>query len=101
MATTVTKLATGWWAAQWQGIGMLGRARAGAALIAHGEFSIVIAGLAVSYAAVPPELAALATAYVLLMAVFGPIAARVVEPVTRVGAQQGPGAARPAPSTGG
>ena len=36
-----------------------------------------------SYAAVPPELAALATAYVLLMAVFGPIAARVVEPVTR------------------
>jgi hypothetical protein len=39
----------------------------------------VIAGLAVSYAAVPNELAALATAYVLLMAVFGPIAARVVE----------------------
>ena len=83
VATTVTKLATGWLAAQWQGIGPLGRARAGAALIAHGEFSIVIAGLAVSYAAVPNELAALATAYVLLMAVFGPIAARVVEPVTR------------------
>jgi CPA2 family monovalent cation:H+ antiporter-2 len=83
VATTVTKLATGWWAARGQGIGLLGRARAGAALIAHGEFSIVIAGLAVSYAAVPPELAALATAYVLLMAVFGPIAARVVEPVTR------------------
>jgi monovalent cation:H+ antiporter-2, CPA2 family len=83
VATTATKLATGWFAAQWQGIGPLGRARAGAALIAHGEFSIVIAGLAVSYAAVPDELAALATAYVLLMAVFGPIAARVVEPVTR------------------
>ena len=48
VATTVTKLATGWWAAQWQGIGLLGRARAGAALIARGEFSIVIAGLAVS-----------------------------------------------------
>ena len=83
VATTVTKLATGWWAARRVGIGPLGRARAGAALIARGEFSIVIAGLAVSYAAVPNELAALATAYVLLMAVLGPIAARVVEPVTR------------------
>ena len=48
VATTVTKLATGWWAAQRQGIGRLGRARAGAALVARGEFSIVIAGLAVS-----------------------------------------------------
>jgi monovalent cation:H+ antiporter-2, CPA2 family len=83
LATTVTKFATGWWAAQRQGIGPLGRARTGAALIARGEFSIVIAGLAVSYAAVPNELAALATAYVLLMAVLGPIAARVVEPVVR------------------
>jgi CPA2 family monovalent cation:H+ antiporter-2 len=83
VATTLTKLATGWWAAGRQGIGPLGRARAGAALIAHGEFSIVIAGLAVSYAAVPNELAALATAYVLFMAVLGPVAARVVEPVTR------------------
>jgi CPA2 family monovalent cation:H+ antiporter-2 len=83
VATTVTKLATGWWAARRQGIAMLGRARAGAALVARGEFSIVIAGLAVSYAAVDAELAALATAYVLLMAVFGPVAARVVEPVAR------------------
>jgi CPA2 family monovalent cation:H+ antiporter-2 len=83
VTTTATKIATGWLAAQWQGIGPLGRARAGAALIARGEFSIVIAGLAVSYAAVTNELAALATAYVLLMAVLGPIAARVVEPATR------------------
>ncbi|MGD9531153.1 MAG: cation:proton antiporter, partial [Pseudonocardia sp.] len=83
VATTATKLATGWWAAQMQGIGKLGRARAGAALVARGEFSIVIAGLAVAYAAVPNDLAALSTAYVLLMAVFGPIAARVVEPVAR------------------
>jgi CPA2 family monovalent cation:H+ antiporter-2 len=83
VATTLTKLATGWWAAWRVGIGPLGRARAGAALIARGEFSIVIAGLAVSYAAVPDDLAALSTAYVLLMAVLGPIAARVVEPVTR------------------
>jgi Kef-type K+ transport system membrane component KefB len=45
--------------------------------------AIVIAGLAVSYTAVSAELAALATAYVLLMAVLGPIAARVVEPAAR------------------
>ena len=78
-----TKLATGWWAARQAGIGNLGRARAGAALVARGEFSIVIAGLAVSYAAVPDQLSALATAYVLLMAVLGPTAARFVEPVAR------------------
>jgi monovalent cation:H+ antiporter-2, CPA2 family len=83
VTTTATKLATGWWAARRVGIGPLGRARAGAALVARGEFSIVIAGLAVSYAAVEAELAALATAYVLLMAVLGPVAARVVEPVAR------------------
>ncbi|WP_214368158.1 cation:proton antiporter [Pseudonocardia sp. H11422] len=83
VVTTLTKLATGWWAARRQGIGALGRARAGAALVARGEFSIVIAGLAVGYAAVENELAALATAYVLIMAVLGPIAARYVEPVAR------------------
>jgi monovalent cation:H+ antiporter-2, CPA2 family len=99
VATTLTKIATGWWAARWQGIGRLGRARAGATLVAHGEFSIVIAGLAVSYAAVPNDLAALATAYVLLMAVFGPIAARVVEPVTRWVRSKVP-ARSAAPSTG-
>ena len=85
VTTTVTKLATGWWAARRQGIGPLGRARAGAALVARGEFSIVIAGLAVGYAAVDARLAALATTYVLLMAVIGPVAARVVEPVVRWG----------------
>lgn len=82
--TTLTKVATGWWAARRQGIGRLGRARAGAALVARGEFSIVIAGLAVSAGAVDSQLAALATAYVLLMAIFGPVAARVVEPVAEL-----------------
>ncbi|GAA4446178.1 cation:proton antiporter [Actinokineospora soli] len=79
--TTLTKVVTGWVAARMQGIGKLGRARAGAALVARGEFSIVIAGLAVSAGAVDSQLAPLATAYVLLMAILGPIAARVVEPV--------------------
>lgn len=97
VTTSVTKIATGWWAARRAGIGKLGRARAGAALIARGEFSIVIAGLAVSYAAVPNELAALATAYVLLMAVLGPIAAKFVEPVAR--ALQRRSAPAPAPSS--
>jgi CPA2 family monovalent cation:H+ antiporter-2 len=97
IATTLTKVATGWWAARRQGIGPLGRARTGAALVAHGEFSIVIAGLAVTTAAAPAELAALATVYVLLMAILGPIAARVAEPVARRVRRQTP---TPAPSPG-
>ncbi|MGI5126028.1 cation:proton antiporter [Pseudonocardia sp. CA-107938] len=96
-AGVLTKLVTGWWAAWRQGIGRLGRARAGAALVARGEFSIVIAGLAVTSNAVTGELAALATTYVLIMAVLGPIAARVVEPMVRtVGAWAG---RRSAPAT--
>lgn len=81
VVTTGTKIAVGWWAAGKQGIRQMGRARAGAALVARGEFSIVIAGLAVAYGKVDAKLAALASAYVLLMAILGPIAARVVEPV--------------------
>ncbi|OZD62775.1 cation/H(+) antiporter [Rhodococcus sp. 06-1059B-a] len=76
--TTITKVMTGAWAAGRQGIGRPGQLRAGAALVARGEFSIVIAGLAVAAGAVEGELAALATAYVLLMAVLGPVAARVI-----------------------
>lgn len=89
VVTTVTKLATGWWAAKQAGATKYGRARAGTALIAHGEFSIVIAGLAVTAGAVPAEFAALATTYVLLMAVLGPIAARVIEPMLRWTAKRG------------
>ncbi|MGQ4598466.1 cation:proton antiporter domain-containing protein [Nocardia sp. R6R-6] len=81
LVTTVSKVATGWWAAKRAGAGYYGRARAGTALVAHGEFSIVIAGLAVASGAVSGEFAALATTYVLLMAVLGPIASRIVEPV--------------------
>ncbi|MEB3370448.1 cation:proton antiporter [Saccharopolyspora mangrovi] len=81
--TCLTKVLTGWIAARMQGVARMGRLRAGAALVARGEFSIVIAGLAVSSGAVDGELAALATAYVLLMAIIGPVAARVVEPLAR------------------
>jgi K+:H+ antiporter subunit KhtU len=99
VATTITKLATGWWAAGRVGIGLLGRARAGAALVARGEFSIVIAGLAVGAGAVDARLAALATTYVLLMAVIGPVGARLVEPVARWVRVRRP-AATPAATTG-
>ncbi|WNV83867.1 cation:proton antiporter [Umezawaea sp. Da 62-37] len=84
VVTTLTKVATGWWAAKRQGIAKMGRARAGAALVARGEFSIVIAGLTVASGAVDEKLAALATAYVLLMAVLGPVTARIVEPVVGI-----------------
>ncbi|KRE81140.1 cation:proton antiporter [Arthrobacter sp. Soil762] len=81
--TATTKMLTGIWAAKRAGIARRGRFRAGAALIARGEFSIVIAGLAVASGVVPDDLAALATAYVLIMAVLGPLAARYVEPVLK------------------
>jgi CPA2 family monovalent cation:H+ antiporter-2 len=81
--TAATKIVTGVWAAKRVGIARPGRFRAGAALIARGEFSIVIAGLAVTSGVVEAELAALATAYVLLMAIFGPLAARYIEPVVK------------------
>lgn len=80
VVTAGTKFATGWWAAKRHGVGRLGRARAGVALIARGEFSIVIAGLAVASGAAQDELAALASTYVMLMAIMGPTAARYIEP---------------------
>jgi monovalent cation:H+ antiporter-2, CPA2 family len=81
--TAATKIITGVWAAKRAGIARPGRFRAGAALIARGEFSIVIAGLAVTSGVATDELAALATAYVLIMAVMGPLAARYVEPLVK------------------
>jgi len=75
--TAGTKLLSGWWAARDAGIGTRGRRRAGAALVARGEFSIVIAGLGVS-AGVADDLGAIAAGYILVMATTGPILARVV-----------------------
>ncbi|MBW3638093.1 MAG: cation:proton antiporter, partial [Armatimonadetes bacterium] len=68
-----SKMATGWIAAGWEGIGARGRMRAGLSLVARGEFSIVIAGLG---AAVEPRLAPVAAAYVLILAILGPILTR-------------------------
>jgi len=77
--TAATKIATGYWATRRAGIAGRGRWRAGGALVARGEFSIVIAGLAVA-ARIEPRLGALATAYVLLLVIIGPLAARHTEP---------------------
>ncbi|MGY5884764.1 cation:proton antiporter [Modestobacter lacusdianchii] len=82
--TAATKVATGWWAASRAGVGRRGRLRAGVALIPRGEFSIVIAGLTTTAAAdtdaftLDPRFGALAAAYVLLLAILGPLAARLV-----------------------
>jgi CPA2 family monovalent cation:H+ antiporter-2 len=75
LATAATKVATGYWAAGRSGIESRARLRAGLTLVARGEFSIVIAGLGVS---IEPRLGALAAAYVLLMAILGPITARII-----------------------
>ncbi|AQW50852.1 cation:proton antiporter [Streptomyces violaceusniger] len=80
--TASTKIATGYWAARRAGISERGRWRAGGTLVARGEFSIVIAGLAVT-AGIEPSLGPLATAYVLILVVLGPLTARWTEPVAR------------------
>ena len=80
LITALTKVLTGWWAARRANVDTLGAFRAGAALIARGEFSIIIAGLGVS-AGLEPELGALSAAYVLFLAILGPILARLIEPI--------------------
>jgi monovalent cation:H+ antiporter-2, CPA2 family len=76
--TILTKLVTGAYAARRSGVGTLGQWRAGLSLVPRGEFSIVIAGLAVG-AGVAPALAPLATAYVLMTIIAGTFLARLPE----------------------
>ncbi|MGY1722680.1 cation:proton antiporter [Blastococcus sp. SYSU DS0533] len=78
--TTVTKIGTGWFAAARDGVAVPGRLRAGTALVARGEFSVVIAGLAVT--AGIPAVGPVATGYVLVLAVTGPLLTRFVEPLS-------------------
>lgn len=73
-----TKMFTGWWAGRSLGFGRRARVRAGTALIARGEFSIVIAGLAIG-TEVTPQLLPLAATYVLLLAVTGPVMTRFAD----------------------
>ena len=78
--TLATKVAAGWWAARRAGVGPAGRLRAGTVLVARGEFSIVIAGLAVA-AGLQARLGPLVTAYVLALAVLGPLLTRAADPL--------------------
>ena len=69
------KHVSGWVAAARAGVARPGRLRAGATLIARGEFSIVIASLGATLVD-GADLAAVAAAFVLLTAVVGPIGAK-------------------------
>ncbi|HSL56277.1 MAG TPA: cation:proton antiporter [Acidimicrobiales bacterium] len=82
IVTAITKIYTGWWAARRAGIATPGRFRAGFALVARGEFSIVIAGLAVANG-VEPRLGPLVAAYVLILAMVGPMLTRYGDPLVR------------------
>lgn len=73
-----TKYVTGRLAARRAGAGPRARTRAGVALVARGEFSIVIAGVAVT-AGAEPDLGPLAATYVLLLAASAPLLARAVD----------------------
>jgi CPA2 family monovalent cation:H+ antiporter-2 len=76
--TMATKTFSGYRAAATAGIGVLGRWRTGLTLTPRGEFSIIIAGLAVA-SGVEPLLAPLATAYVLMTVLAGPMLARMAD----------------------
>ena len=76
LVSALTKILTGYWAAKRVGVELRGRIRAGTALTARGEFSIVIAGLG---AAIEPQLGPLAAAYVLFLAILGPILTRLTK----------------------
>lgn len=79
VVTAITKAASTWWATARAGVAVPGRIRAASVLIIRGEFSIVIAGLGIA-GGLDPELGAVAAAYVLVLAIAGPLIARTVEP---------------------
>jgi monovalent cation:H+ antiporter-2, CPA2 family len=85
-----TKVAAGWYAAGRDGAGRPGRLRAGTVLVARGEFSVVIIGLA---GPAQDRLGALVTTYVMLLAVCGPVLTRLTP--TRPAAGRRPTVARP------
>nr|WP_308408787.1 cation:proton antiporter [Streptomyces sp. AC627_RSS907] len=74
LVTAITKVATGWYAAGRDGAGRRGRLRAGTALVARGEFSVVVIGLATT---AQDRLGALVTCYVIILAVCGPVLTRL------------------------
>lgn len=77
MVSTLTKVAAGAYAARRDGVGTRGRVRAGTALVARGEFSIVIAGLAVG--AGYTDLGPIASGYVVILGILGPLLGRFAD----------------------
>jgi len=73
VVTAATKVMTGAFAARREGAAKAGQRRAGTALIARGEFSLVIIGLAGASVA---TLSSVATPYVFILAIVGPVLAR-------------------------
>ncbi len=73
VVTAFTKVVTGMFAARRDSVGRQGQLRAGTTLIVRGEFSLVIIGLV---GETIPAVEAIATPYVFILAVLGPIAAR-------------------------
>lgn len=85
----VTKALTGWWAGAQAGVGVRARLRAAGLLVARGEFSIVIGALGVAGGA-QPELGPLTAAYVMVLAIVGPILVRVADDLGSLVARRSP-----------
>jgi CPA2 family monovalent cation:H+ antiporter-2 len=78
LVTGTSKMLSTWWIARRAHIPKDGALRAGATLMARGEFSLAIAGLGVA-SGVEPDLGPVAIGYVLVLAIVGPIAAKYAE----------------------
>jgi monovalent cation:H+ antiporter-2, CPA2 family len=76
IVTALTKIATGYWAAGRINVDRRARLRAGMALVARGEFSMVIAGLG---AHLEPQLQPLSAAYVIFLVIVGPLLTRAAK----------------------
>ena len=83
----VTKALTGWWAGTRAAVGVRARLRAAGLLVARGEFSIVIGALGVTGGA-RSELGPVTAAYVMVLAVVGPILVRVAHELGSVVARR-------------
>ena len=86
--TAATKVATGVFAARREGVAWRGQLRAGTTLIARGEFSLIIIGLVGTSIT---GVAALATSYVFVLAIVGPVVTRFTggqSGVARLGARK-------------
>lgn len=78
LVTMSTKVLTGYLAARKAGIGRAGRWRAGFVLVPRGEFSIIIAAMAVMSGA-DSFIASVAATYVLITVISGPVLVRLAD----------------------